>query len=1541
MAKADRIRAKTPTSLVAVRNAVEDALPPIGVFWDIENCHVPKNKSAVTVVQYIRELFFNGHREAEFMCVCDTNKESKEIIQELNNAQVTVVHINATCKNAADDKLRQCMRRFADIHGAPATIILISGDVNFAPDLSDLRHRRKLTVIILHNGFASETLLVCANQHFSFTELVSNIPIKPIYKPQYDKLGCELVVTNLPTAPNVGLIKNRLKLLSDNCGGKVIYSGGGTAVLKFSSHDYATRAKKRLDNEEVFGNKISVNFPSNEDSNPGRQGSPRHQNKKSAKLLEYSSPDRDRKGSQNGTPTKGLNASSKQSAFPPPPPCVHSQNGSNTNGLEAPFRVPRSWGRGYSSHNGYSTPGMETLLNAAVDGLSIKEERVQQTTGRGSSARIKGGVDPPSAYDGQKLQTFRGLGSPCVDGETVKRKGKRGGWKSDTGGYVTNSDRFVVLPAAKVEKMPEGARPITGRQQGVMRASSGERKENGKRSGGGWSGRAVGQQISQWGSGTLMPEMSHSRRSTPSPTMHVGSWSSASSTSSSPRIAQLSRPPSFAASFNNESHFEPISSDTTPLTTNEPVDLHITNLDQGIEANEMKQYLLTIFQEHVMVLHVSVNLNPDGSLTAGVRVPSIQDAQYAISQLHRRRIGTKRILISIANSGESPPLSVLRAEVSALLLDVPGRKIPLFKFRELFEKRYHRSIGIAELHKLRDVATLQENMSGRIVILNSDYRNTPSPACSDGSKEVQEILEMSRCEIHCRDHNEGKGWAEKEEALQLPNVVVSLKVLIPNVHSLLELHANSIPLYSFPTCYECVFGKLDTVEESGVPLEHLLTCIPGIRIVRGPSLMKKIEWIDEKANEHAELRNISPPLANQLALFCREIVDLLKNYPFCRMPFSKFIPTYHHHFGRQCRVADYGYTKLIDLLEALPHVVQIIGEGNKRMLTLTHRAQIKRFTTDLLRMLKSQASKQVTLEEFSDVYMKCHSKPFVVSNYGVCDISDILSEIAEGTILVICSGQSTVIAIPKREQTMEETDRTRQFASEAMELLRHSPRYCMAFTKFIPAYHHHFGKQCRVADYGFTKLIELFEAIPDTVDILPSKEEGEDKMLRLTRTRMLHVFAEQIGSIMRPSGRHVMILEKLLSTFIQLHGYSLHPEDFGATDVRELLELISQVVKVVDTPNGPIVMLVDRGNVLHLSLCARKILLDRPGGSMSLDEFSVALTECSGQRGDITQICTDLKDYVRVEGSGSKKVVVLLPFQFLVRDVVLMLLEKGGRLPLTHFDVAYIQKFNRPCLPAKHGYQNLSALLHAMQEVVTVKGRSGKKSVVLNRDGVCYLTLFKEKGIFRDTSSFSTGYGSTEEAPSSASPIDLLSDPIPIRLPSPVLRPSLINEPNTELIDFASPCHSESSSELSEVPDGSASPLAQTLQLSSLSDDQRNAAPFSFSQNSVLSYPYFPPPSLVPPVPVSWMYQSLPSTGTQNSSPSTSPVSTVPAILCKTPTTPTATGHDSSENEINTPPYIRDLIEPSSAESTPQNSSRIRYRPRIAAQFATPITPHT
>lgn len=63
-------------------------LEPVGVFWDIENCPVPINKSAFGVAAKMRNEFISGKREAEFMCVCDITKERKEVTDELHKAQV-------------------------------------------------------------------------------------------------------------------------------------------------------------------------------------------------------------------------------------------------------------------------------------------------------------------------------------------------------------------------------------------------------------------------------------------------------------------------------------------------------------------------------------------------------------------------------------------------------------------------------------------------------------------------------------------------------------------------------------------------------------------------------------------------------------------------------------------------------------------------------------------------------------------------------------------------------------------------------------------------------------------------------------------------------------------------------------------------------------------------------------------------------------------------------------------------------------------------------------------------------------------------------------------------------------------------------------------------------------------------------------------------------------------------------------------------------------------------------------------------------------
>lgn len=52
-------------------------------------------------------------------------------------------------------------------------------------------------------------------------------------------------------------------------------------------------------------------------------------------------------------------------------------------------------------------------------------------------------------------------------------------------------------------------------------------------------------------------------------------------------------------------------------------------------------------------------------------------------------------------------------------------------------------------------------------------------------------------------------------------------------------------------------------------------------------------------------------------------------------------------------------------------------------------------------------------------------------DYGVCDIEDILGEVSENTVVVTpMEANDKMIAIPKREQTAEEMERTKLFAKE-------------------------------------------------------------------------------------------------------------------------------------------------------------------------------------------------------------------------------------------------------------------------------------------------------------------------------------------------------------------------------------------------------------------------------------------------------------------------------------------------------------------------------
>uniref|UniRef100_A0A667ZVA0 Meiosis regulator and mRNA stability factor 1 n=1 Tax=Myripristis murdjan TaxID=586833 RepID=A0A667ZVA0_9TELE len=1252
---------KTGQKYGSPESSAPDNIPPVGVFWDIENCSVPSGRSAVAVVQRIRSRFFQGHREAEFICVCDISKESKAVIQELNNCQVTVAHINATAKNAADDKLRQSLRRFAETHTAPATVVLVSSDVNFASELSDLRHRHGFQVILVHGSHTSPALLQHAHRHVAFQEITADLPPRMPMKPSFNLL----YVHNLPVNCDKSLrnaVKLRLRRLSDNCGGKVLGVSQGTGVLRFSSLEAAERARKRMENEDVFGHRISLSF------------SPRPK--------DDTSPE------------------------PQPHPMLESQT--------LPESCPPG---GHGEQHAHARPLALCLKGPTAPGGVPRTMKVLEIC--------------PSVLS---CPHRRECSSPRSATESPLERGDR------------SSGEFHVSTPSAFSKL-------------------------------------------------------NLHRSFSPLVLSQGSWSSSRS---SPLLAAPRSP-------GPEGPAEPFS---------EGAEVQVANLDYRMSRKDLQQTLHDTFSRYGRVKGVELSPHTDYQLKATIQMSSLQQAIGAVSGLHRYKIGGKRIHVSLITGGSSKSLGMLSSEIICILQDAPANCLPLFKFTEIYEKKYSRKLIVGDLYRLPEVVAVREQGGSRLVCLlpSSQIRQSPlgssqsqeGSSSTSGSPVVFEELEYH--EPVCRQHFTQQDFSEADfdpDSYKIPFVVMSLSTLASQVHSLLQSHEGTLPLLSFPDCYAAKFSPLslgDETVEGGVPLEHLITCIPSITIVTAQNGFKVIKWVNNKPpapNSEPWMQRCKSPVGNpQLIQFSREIIDLLKSRPSCMMPISKFIPSYHHHFAKQCRVSDYGYSKLLELLEAVPHVLQILGMGTKRLLTLTHRAQVKRFTQDLLKLLKFQASKQVAIKDFMQAYHWCFSRDWRVIDYGICDLMDLLAEIPDTTITITQQDMDTVISVPKRERTVEEMERTKQFGKEVVDLLRHQPHCRMPFSKFIPTYHHHFGRQCKLTYYGFTKLMELFEAIPEVLMVL---ECGEEKMLTLTEVERVKALAAQLVKLLRAQKNSSLPVSHLLTEYSKTYGYGLRLQDYDASSLPALLAKLCHVVKVVDGLEGREVQLINRKSLRSLT-CQLLVLLmsqeeDQTAKGLKVSELSqhyqaihrAQLNPCEYGFLSLSELLKSLPYLVEV---SEEWVRLTRLYQFARKVRALLHTYHYNQIFLTEFPVAYNKFTGSNLQPRSYGYTSTDELLSAIPQVVWIKGHGHKRIIVLKNDmkgilnknslQIPYVSLIcSSLSCFESSSSLPDGDVAVEsELLCLTSQVDLLCGPVPSCLPSPQLHPDPVLLQQADLIRF-------------------------------------------------------------------------------------------------------------------------------------------------------------
>ncbi|XP_020883454.1 uncharacterized protein LOC9300798 isoform X3 [Arabidopsis lyrata subsp. lyrata] len=159
------------------------------VWWDIENCEVPRGWDAHVIAQNVSSalLKMNYCGPVSISAYGDTNLIPLHHQQALSSTGVALNHIPAGVKDASDKKILVDMLLWAIDNPAPANFLLISGDRDFSNALHQLRMRR-YNILLAQPPRASVPLVAAAKDVWLWTTLASGGP--PLTSSESSLLFC-------------------------------------------------------------------------------------------------------------------------------------------------------------------------------------------------------------------------------------------------------------------------------------------------------------------------------------------------------------------------------------------------------------------------------------------------------------------------------------------------------------------------------------------------------------------------------------------------------------------------------------------------------------------------------------------------------------------------------------------------------------------------------------------------------------------------------------------------------------------------------------------------------------------------------------------------------------------------------------------------------------------------------------------------------------------------------------------------------------------------------------------------------------------------------------------------------------------------------------------------------------------------------------------------------------------------------------------------------------------------------------------------------
>ncbi|XP_059145345.1 meiosis regulator and mRNA stability factor 1-like [Physella acuta] len=145
----------------------------ISIYWDIENCCIPKGKDGNVILNRIITCICEGFNFIGNINVVIQNKNHKRVLHLRSNEKVRFIFPDNEKQNISDQKIEKLMLSDSDNF---QTFVLISGDKDFTVLLFELRYMKRVPTILIHRSDVDQELTFFPNVLFIYEDFIKDLP---------------------------------------------------------------------------------------------------------------------------------------------------------------------------------------------------------------------------------------------------------------------------------------------------------------------------------------------------------------------------------------------------------------------------------------------------------------------------------------------------------------------------------------------------------------------------------------------------------------------------------------------------------------------------------------------------------------------------------------------------------------------------------------------------------------------------------------------------------------------------------------------------------------------------------------------------------------------------------------------------------------------------------------------------------------------------------------------------------------------------------------------------------------------------------------------------------------------------------------------------------------------------------------------------------------------------------------------------------------------------------------------------------------------